>query len=475
MMLCIMTLPLFAASNGDPVAMHVDYLKKYNPYKLSVVNFYGFLYMDDISCEPKSIVPAELDYIISINGQNTEEIDPANIYPILNGRDGKVTLRMHSIVQDTDYTLQYTTVNLNKRGFDETYENLNGVFVFSQANIDKAKSINLFLDENIADWSQYRKISVLLSSSDPLLEKEFAQTALEYLKQSRFPFIIDDEDPDLILKVSFDENESVTTTYVPQTTTYIDQGSNTYVTRGKYGIYVNSFKRSPKKITEGGYTHEDVSNRHFLEIALLDARKMLDPNQTVPPIVWQLRYAKQLDYKQSLRDASRNILKACRAFPGKDQISQPCVCWSGICWDENRPIVTDIYKGSPAEELGLQPGDKILKIDGKTCIEIKMKGWLNGKFATERTPISIPFKYRSIGKILTARCNDIKTPYCFQETVGEYQSNNPYYNYTELHFPDFLSPYHTTTVEIKRNGKKMKLTGHLYRKTNLFQIGNALK
>ena len=308
MMLCIMTLPLFAASNGDPVAMHVDYLKKYNPYKLSVVNFYGFLYMDDISCEPKNIVPAELDYIISINGQNTEEIDPANIYPILNGRDGKVTLRMHSIVQDTDYTLQYTPVNLNKRGFDETYENLNGVFVFSQANIDKAKSINLFLDENIADWSQYRKISVLLSSSDPLLEKEFAQTALEYLKQSRFPFIIDDEDPDLILKVSFDENESVTTTYVPQTTTYIDQGSNTYVTRGKYGIYVNSFKRSPKKITEGGYTHEDVSNRHFLEIALLDARKMLDPNQTVPPIVWQLRYAKQLDYKQSLRDASRNIL-----------------------------------------------------------------------------------------------------------------------------------------------------------------------
>lgn len=103
MMLCIMASPLFAASNGDPVAMHVDYLKKYNPYKLSVVNFYGFLYMDNISCEPKNIVPAELDYIISINGQNTEEIDPANIYPILNGRDGKVTLRMHSIVQDTDY------------------------------------------------------------------------------------------------------------------------------------------------------------------------------------------------------------------------------------------------------------------------------------------------------------------------------------------------------------------------------------
>ena len=72
----------------------------------------------------------------------------------------------------------------------------------------------------------------------------------------------------MILKVSFNEEESVTSTYVPQTTTYVDRGSNTYVTQGKYGTYINSFKRSPQKITDGGYTHENISSTHFLEVSL---------------------------------------------------------------------------------------------------------------------------------------------------------------------------------------------------------------
>lgn len=475
MMLCILTLPLLAASNGSPVAMHVDYLKRYNPTKLSVVNFYNFIYMDNISCQPQNIVPAELDYIIAINGRDPYDIASEDIYPILNGRDGKVTLVMHSIKQDVDYTLQYNPKNLSKEGFDETLENLYGIIVTSGSAFRKARETNLYNDDEVTDWSKYKKISVVISSNDPLQEKEIAKIALNYLKESRFPFVIDDEDPDLIMKVSFDENESVSKTYVPQTTSYIDQGSNVYVTRGKYGIYVNSFKNSPKKVVEGGYTHEDVSNHHFLEISFLDAKKMLDPNQTVPPIVWQLRYDKQMDYKQSLKNACSEVLKYCRAFPGKDQLTEPCVTWSGICWEDWVPVIKDIYSGSPAEQMGLLPGDKILKIDGKSTLDVVLKKWLKGKYVGEYVAYRKPFKNKSIGKILTDQYKEDKEGICyFQGTDMNHEPNNPYYDYTEIRFPEFLNPYHQTTLVIKRNGKKMTLTGHLYQKADFFSIGNIL-
>ncbi|MFQ9755261.1 MAG: hypothetical protein ACLRXU_04520 [Barnesiella intestinihominis] len=68
-MICILSLPLFAASNGSPNAIRVNWLKKYNPDKLSVISFHNFIYMEDITCDKEEIIPASLDYIIAINGK----------------------------------------------------------------------------------------------------------------------------------------------------------------------------------------------------------------------------------------------------------------------------------------------------------------------------------------------------------------------------------------------------------------------
>ena len=42
-MLFIMSFNLFAASNGNPNVINVNWLKKYNPNKLSVISFYDFI------------------------------------------------------------------------------------------------------------------------------------------------------------------------------------------------------------------------------------------------------------------------------------------------------------------------------------------------------------------------------------------------------------------------------------------------
>ena len=188
-MICILSLPLFAASNGSPNAIRVNWLKKYNPDKLSVISFHNFIYMEDITCDKEEIIPASLDYIIAINGKKTDSIATEDIYPILNGRDGRVELLMHSIAHDVDYELGYAPINLNMEGFDETFENLDGLFIFNQATIDAFKNsgVEIRADRDVPDWGKYRTISIVLSSSDPLLEKEFAQKALDHLTNSGFP------------------------------------------------------------------------------------------------------------------------------------------------------------------------------------------------------------------------------------------------------------------------------------------------
>ncbi len=472
-MLFIMSFNLFAASNGNPNVINVNWLKKYNPNKLSVISFYDFIYMDDIISDKTHIIPANLDYIIKINGKSIEDIKIENIYPLINGKEGRVTLLLHSITHDEDYELSYNPINLNKKGFDETLENIDGIDIFSSLLFDNYlnSGVEVRTDDNISDWAKYRKISIVLSSSDPLLEKELANTALKNLIQSGFPLIVDDKDPDLILKVSFNEEESVTSTYVPQTTTYIDQGNDTYITKGKYGIYINSFKRSPKKITEGGYTHEDISNYHFLEVSLLDAKKMLDPNQITAPIVWQLHYSKRLKYSESLYYTSLSILKYCRAFPSRNVFYRPCNAWSGICWDENKSVITDIYKNSPAEKLGLHPGDEIIKINGNKKIEIKSKKWLKKNFIGENPIISVSFKKYSLGKLLTGKFSKVFPQAFLQSSISYRVDNNSYIDYAEIKYPEFIhAPNNNNFFEIKRNGKKLILKGPLYQKCEFSSI-----
>ena len=164
------------------------------------------------------------------------------------------------------------------------------------------------------------------------------------------------------------------------------------------------------------------------------------------------------------------MLKYCRTFPGTSTVIQPCRAWSGICWDENRPIVTDVYKHSPAEKLGLQPGDEILKINGKSKIGIRNRMWLNGKLVWDKTSMSVQFKKYCLGKLLTEKTDVF--PHAFQESPS-YQKveNNPYIDYAEISFPDFIHKANKNdSFEIKRNGKKMTLTGKLYEATYFFPV-----
>lgn len=99
---------------------------------------------------------------------------------------------------------------------------------------------------------------------------------------------------------------------------------------------------------------------------------MLDAKQAVAPVIWQLTYKMTYDAPKDLWSYFlNNILDYCEWFPYKFNPYVEINRYSGVCWipKGKKSIVADVMKNSPAERLGLLPGDELLKIDGRNFLE----------------------------------------------------------------------------------------------------------
>ena len=461
-------------------AIALGYLKNYNPDKLSVQSVYWYVRMQQINTDADldddDALLCPYDYIISINGKAAESYtsaEEAMLAASAPGSNGRVEIEYHSMRKNKIYHWSYVPYNVQTIGMDEL-----GLFGDGNLSISSArlayidgKAMSIRTDNSVSDWSKYRRVAFQPTSNDPLLEKEYFKIAWNEFCWSGFPLIYDEENPDLIVTIAIDEDLQVESTYVPQTTQYMDNGSDSYIYKSGKNFYVNSFKKPAKKVTSGGYTHREYQQNHFIELTILDAKKMKDPNQKVPPVVWQLRYKTTHVRPLSLKTAAYHVLAGCRAFPGVNVGLDPVLAWSGICWEPQtkKSIISYIYKNSPAEKLGLQVGDEILKIDGKNRIDICVTSSRDGedshtsKFADR----SLNFKNQSWYMMLK---DAFICPFAdynlFRLPEVNFYTQERYTNEVFVSFaPDVFKPNSIHEIEIKRNGKKMKLKGILYAAT----------
>lgn len=462
------------SENSYP-AIALGYLKNYNPDKLTVRSVYYYVRMQHINmdADDDNSLLCPYDYIISINGKAAESYasaEEAMLAASVPGTDGRVEIEYHSMRKNKNYHWSYVPYNVQTIGMDELGlygEGHQATNLARFAYID-GKAMSIRTDNSVSDWSKYRRIAFQPTSNDPLLEKEYFKIAWNELDWSGFPLIYDEENPDLIVTIAIDEDLQVESTYVPQTTQYMDNGSNSYIYKSGKNIYVNSFKKPAKKVTSGGYTHREYLQNHFIELTILDAKKMKDPNQKVPPVVWQLRYKTTHVRPLSLKTAAYHVLAGCRAFPGVNVGRDVVMAWSGICWEAqtNKSIISYIYKNSPAEKLGLQVGDELLKIDGKKSIDLCVTSSCDGedshtsKFSDRR----LSFKNQSWYKMLEdAFICPVVDNNLFKLPEVKFYSQDRYTNELFVSFaPDVFRPNSIHEIEIKRDGKKMKLKGILY-------------
>lgn len=452
-----------SAADFCDVSFMARKMSNYAPGKLVVSNLYGNEFMCDVDCD----VPLRLyDIILSVNGLNVEELSNEELKDIMRN-SSRVSLKIISSTDDKEHTFTYTPMNHNLKGVNELLEMKGGSWFWPYAiEIQDNLGIEVYVDEDI-DFSQYKTIDVLVVGDNPLKEKEIALMALNrLLKNNPFPLKRDTENPDLLLKVAFNEETTVQSTYVPPTTTYIDRGSHATVQKRKNGLYISTFKRPYERKTTKGYTHRDISADHFLEISILDAKRLIDSTTTTPPIVWQLTYKHIFPYKADYdRYVSTYALRFLEAFPETIMSHKPWYFYSGICWEENtkKSIIADVMEGSPAEKLGLKPGDELIKIDGKKGAKFKRKCYYNGRHQKEldkeHDKEELKFKNQPYYKIVLSAIENAKIYRLYESPYNEF-------SFDEIEWEPVYWMYgKEVELEIKRNGKKMKIKGALYGET----------
>lgn len=142
------------------------------------------------------------------------------------------------------------------------------------------------------DTLQFDRIctyDIMVIGNDPLTDQNILEKFCEsgYFSQLKR----DEENPDIIVTVSKNANESFSSTYVPPTTQVVNTGSITrpvysYLTRRT--SYITTHQN--RYIQSDGYNQDNLSTSMFLEFTILDAKKLNDPKQTTPPILWQMTY-----------------------------------------------------------------------------------------------------------------------------------------------------------------------------------------
>lgn len=204
----------------------------------------------------------------------------------------------------------------------------------------------------------------LLSSNDPLRDKEILNS-IPYARYSNR----NEQSPDILFTIAKDAGEKISSTYIPPSSRIINEGSTTYA-QYNYITHQNDYitKQKNRTIYEGGYTQETRTADMFLEIAALDVKKLNDPKITYPPIVWQATVKRHLvDYNFDLHNEMR-AWAAWMFLPlGDRNVSTgPKIVYAptGVLFSDYSPkVIREVIRGSRAEQIGLQPGDILIKAD----------------------------------------------------------------------------------------------------------------
>lgn len=298
------------------------------------------------------IVPLAGSFITSINDKNTKGMSIDEFYNIINLKKSDSIALKYIDPRDNNRT---------ERNFVYKRYLVSGTWVGKW--YDKRKqdnTIRVYRDNDI-DFSKYRTYDYLIT--DPK-EKDMAQEVAAAVANSVLPLKRDTENPDLLIKVSFNEDRNVSSTYIPPSTRVETLGSTTsqrydYLTKKTYYETEND----TRTIKEGNYTETTVTNQFYLEVAFLDTRMMNDPKRTVAPVVWSLTYKDVVAGKTDIFIQGVNVIKTyCSQFPytNKEYLSDTHLC--GYFCNDDQTTITFVIPGSQAEKMGLKVGDILLKV-----------------------------------------------------------------------------------------------------------------
>ena len=259
--------------------------------------------------------------VLEINGQSTKGMSEQAFYTILDNSPEKVELKVWATSDSEPETLvlngkplpqkraslQYIQDAVNnalagERKAGDFWSNYTSIYKknIAERNSNFKKTgvkCNELIDPDF-DWFYVNTYDFAIVGDDPLVDRAI----LEKLHIPGF-WQRDTENPDVIFTIAKDSRESISSTYVPPTVRTINHGSKT---TAQYNALTRATEYTTKQnnqtIREGGYTQTTSSTDMFLEISLLDAKRINDPDQQAAPIVWQATFDAHADIRLNVVD-----------------------------------------------------------------------------------------------------------------------------------------------------------------------------
>ena len=267
--------------------------------------------------------------ILKINGRSTKGMSEKQFYEILDNcaervelvaqnfghgyeKPGKVVIeKCGNVVPDfanKAYIQKAFELSYNKK-YASDYHNSYGYeynkLVSNRNSSLKSNGTNCseLLDPDF-DWFNVRTYDFHIVGDDPLTDRAI----LEQLKIPGY-WKRDTKKPDVIFTIAKDSKQSISSTYVPPTVRTVNDGSKT---EAKYNALTGkteyTTRYNTRTVRDGGYTKTTSSTDMFLELSLLDAKRMNDPKQTSAPIVWQATF------KRHVVNANFNVVDEYKAW-----------------------------------------------------------------------------------------------------------------------------------------------------------------
>ena len=303
------------------------------------------------------------------------------------------------------------------------------------------------------NFSKIKTYDIMITGNDPLTDKKI----LERFCSSGFfrELRRDEENPDIIVCVAKNSQESISSTYVPPTSETINTGS---VTRPVYNYITKTYSfvttQRNRTVTTDGYTQNTTNTSIFLEFTILDAKRLNDPSQKTAPIIWQMTYTRNVTNRafevldEYLVIASWN----CYPFTVSPYIEVPLwfIGAKFLQTTDGAQIDSDVVTESSADRLGLQKGDIILKLNNKRHYidERKYYDYYAMKYKYEKDKTDIR-NIRYLGEEIS-----------FLLAMRESYSRAKDHNILDYEASEWSYDLHGTYL-IERNGSMIKLNGNL--------------
>lgn len=316
------------------------------------------------------------DLILEINGQSTKDMSERDFYAILDNSTEKISLKVKSYktkkVETSTVSPKatipdfankvYIQKGLNLALNGESHKNFDTDYLHTYSDLSRKRGKSFYgvikcteLTDPDFDWFNVSTYDFAIVSDQPLVDRSV-------FEQLRIPesWKRDTKNPDVIFTIAKDSKQSIHSTYIPPTVRTINHGSKTtsrYNALTKTTEYTTT--QNNQTVREGGYTKTVSNSDIYLELAMLDAKRINDPNQQTAPIVWQATF------EQHSTDRNLNVVERFNYFAS----------WVGLydfLWANNHEahvftfervwayskdgVVTYAEPNSP-----LKVGDKIIK------------------------------------------------------------------------------------------------------------------